>query len=881
MTTWASAVRRPRALGPDPGKADPRTEGLQGRAAQAHQRARPFRPSALHFACWRRGEVPSEGAAEATTALRSRMAPKALKPRRRGVPRSPAPGGPGVGADPAPRTHLHLPRRGPSPAPAATQEAALRASPAQEKQGPWAEEEEEEVFPGAWASSSAFLGAPGAADWAQTREPLGRAFSAGAPRQEGPENGSITEALRPLRLHQLESGLDIPFFFLSSFRYSGSHVRLSCFLRAPGRLAKPSPAVLLLLPRRLRPLGRLAAALAGPALVGLGAGFCSRAFCHEAQKVEVVCVPPPVEKEPDFDWAMFWKFLRPQILALTAAVLFALGAALLNVQIPLLLGKMVNVVARHMRVADYLRAVRKPALRLLTIYGLQGVMTFGYILLLSWIGEKVANSMRKQLFASLIRQEVAFFDANQTGQLVNRLTADIQEFKSSFKLVISQGLRSLTQTVGCFVSLYLISPKLTGLLVVVMPFLVGTGAFIGASLRKLSRRAQEQVAKATAVADEALGNVRTVRAFAMETKEIQVYSAEVDHSSRLNMNLGMGIAFFQGLSNVALNCIVLGTIFAGGSLMAGAEITPGDLMSFLVSSQTVQRSMASMSILFGQVLRGMSAGARVFEFMTLTPEIPVCEKEQLACSMLSGRIEFQDVNFSYPTRPAAQVLRDFNLTIPANKTVAIVGQSGGGKSTVAALLERFYEPTDGAIFLDGRDICTLDPTWLRGEIIGFINQEPVLFSTTIMENIRFGKPCASDAEIIAAARLANADEFIRNFPDGYNTVVGERGVTLSGGQKQRVAIARALIKNPKVLILDEATSALDAESEHVVQEALDRAVAGRTVLVIAHRLSTVRDADLIVVLSKGRVAEAGTHTELLRKGGIYAELIRRQTKDGV
>ncbi|XP_028607261.2 mitochondrial potassium channel ATP-binding subunit isoform X3 [Podarcis muralis] len=606
-------------------------------------------------------------------------------------------------------------------------------------------------------------------------------------------------------------------------RYSGSHARFSFCLRAPNRLAKPFPAMLLLLPRSLLPLGRVAAFLAGPALLGLGAGF-RRAFCQEVQRIEVVCVPPPVEKEPDFNWAIFWKFLRPQLLALIAAVLFALGAAMLNIQIPLLLGKMVNVVAQHMRVADYLRVARRPALRLLSVYGLQGLMTFGYILLLSWIGEKVANRMRKQLFSSFLRQEVAFFDANQTGQLVNRLTTDIQEFKSSFKLVISQGLRSLTQTVGCFVTLYLISPKLTGMLVVVMPILVGAGAYIGGSLRRLSRKAQEQVAKATAVANEALGNVRTVRAFAMEPKELQQYGAEVDQASHLNMKLGLGIAFFQGLSNVALNCIVLGTIFVGGTLLAGEEMTPGDLMSFLVSSQTVQ---------------------------------------------------------SYPTRLGAKVLQNFSLTIPANKTVAIVGPSGGGKSTVAALLERFYEPTEGAIFLDGRDICTLDPTWLRGEIIGFINQEPVLFSTSIMENIRFGKPCASDAEIYAAARLANADEFIRSFPDGYNTVVGERGVTLSGGQKQRVAIARALIKNPKVLILDEATSALDAESEHVVQEALDRAVAGRTVLVIAHRLSTVKDADLIVVLSKGHVAESGTHTDLLRKGGIYAELIRRQTKDGV
>ncbi|XP_053116366.1 mitochondrial potassium channel ATP-binding subunit [Hemicordylus capensis] len=659
-------------------------------------------------------------------------------------------------------------------------------------------------------------------------------------------------------------------------RSSGSHARPSCFLQAPGSLAKLSPAVLLLLPRSLLRLGQVAALLAGPAVVGVRA-----AFCQEGKSKEPICVPPPVEKEPEFNWAMFWKFLKPQLLALTTAVVFAFGAALLNVQIPLMLGQVVNVVAQHVRVADYLREVRLPALHLLGVYALQGLLTFGYILLLSRVGEKVANRMRKQLFASLIRREVAFFDANRTGQLVNRLTSDIQEFKSSFKLVISQGLRSLTQTTGCFVSLYLISPKLTGLLLLVMPLLVGTGALIGSFLRKLSRNAQEQVAKATAVADEALGNVRTVRAFAMENREIQQYSAEVDRSSQLNMKLGLGIAFFQGLSNLALNCIVLGTIFLGGSLMAREELTPGDLMSFLVSSQTVQRSMASMSVLLGQVVRGMSAGARVFEFMAPVPEAPICGGERLACSILRGNLDFQDVAFSYPTRPGYQVLRDFSLSIPANKTVALVGESGGGKSTVAALLERFYEPTGGAIFLDGCDISTLDPTWLRGDVIGFINQEPVLFSTTIMENIRFGKPCASDAEVYAAARLANADGFIRSFPDGYNTVVGERGVTLSGGQKQRVAIARALIKNPTILILDEATSALDAESEHVVQEALDRAVAGRTVMIIAHRLSTVQGADFIVVLSKGRVAESGTHSQLLHKGGIYAELIRRQTKDGV
>ncbi|NWT18128.1 ABCB8 protein, partial [Vireo altiloquus] len=574
-----------------------------------------------------------------------------------------------------------------------------------------------------------------------------------------------------------------------------------------------------------------------------------------------------------FDWPLFWTFLRPQLLALSAAIVLALGAALLNVRIPVLLGQLVNVVARCARghVPTYLREVQRPALRLLTVYCLQGLLTFGYIALLARVGEQVAGNMRKALFSALLRQEVAFFDATRTGQLVTRLTADIQEFKSSFKLVISQGLRSGTQTVGCFVSLYLLSPKLTGLLLAALPALVGAGAFIGAFLRSLSRQAQEQVAKATVVANEALGNVRTVRAFAMEEQQAGLFSAEVDRAGHLSEQLGFGIAAFQGLSNLALNGIVLGTIFIGGSLMAGDELSPGDLMSFLVASQTVQRS--------GQgpvVVRGLSAGARVFELLRLEPRVPLRGGLSIPAHSLLGHISFNHVSFSYPTRPGYPVLQDFSLTLPPCQTVAIVGPSGGGKSTVAALLERFYEPTAGTITLDGHDIASLDPSWLRGQVIGFISQEPVLFGTTIMENIRFGKPGASDAEVYEAARLANADGFIRSFPEGYDTIVGERGTALSGGQKQRIAIARALLKDPAVLILDEATSALDAQAERAVQEALDRAATGRTVLLIAHRLSTIRGAHLIAVLAHGRVAEAGTHEELVRRGGVYAELIRQQ-----
>uniref|UniRef100_A0A672GKW0 Mitochondrial potassium channel ATP-binding subunit n=1 Tax=Salarias fasciatus TaxID=181472 RepID=A0A672GKW0_SALFA len=622
-----------------------------------------------------------------------------------------------------------------------------------------------------------------------------------------------------------------------------------------------------------RPSGLVLRQLLGPMAV---LSVSARLLCRSARcdaDVNNNSRQPHAAAGPDFNWHVLWEFVKPQLLALVCAVVLAFGAAVLNIHIPLMLGDLVNVVARYLRehTGNYVQEIRGPALKLLTLYGVQGLLTTGYIILLSRVGERVAADMRKTLFSSLLRQDVAFFDANKTGQLVNRLTADIQEFKSSFKLVVSQGLRSLTQTVGCFVSLYLISPKLTGLTVVVLPCLVGAGAVIGSFLRKLSRLAQEQVSIATSVADEALGNVRTVKAFAMEERELQLYSAEVQKSCDLNENLGTGIAVFQGLSNVALNCIVLGTIFAGGTLISSNEMSPGDLMSFLVASQTVQRSLASISILFGQVVRGISSGARVFEYLSLEPSIRLAGGGRIPYHSLTGRVDFMNISFRWSRVPALLRLRSVGLS----------HQTGSrGKSTVTSLLERFYDPTSGVIMLDGLDIRTLDLCWLRGQVIGFINQEPVLFASSVMENIRFGKPEASDAEVMEAAKQANAHGFITSFPDGYHTVVGERGVTLSGGQKQRVAIARALIKNPSILVLDEATSALDAESERVVQEALDRATRGRTVLIIAHRLSTIQGADLICVLSNGRVVEAGTHLELLSKGGLYSDLIRRQRASG-
>ncbi|XP_023420733.1 mitochondrial potassium channel ATP-binding subunit isoform X2 [Cavia porcellus] len=623
----------------------------------------------------------------------------------------------------------------------------------------------------------------------------------------------------------------------------------------------------------------LGGALLGPVVLYKHPRLYLLALCEAREAPPAHPIPRVTQSQ--FNWQLFWHFLRPYLLLLGAAIVLALGAALVNVQIPLTLGQLVEVVAKYTRdhVGSFVSESWNLSTHLLILYGVQGLLTFGYLVLLSHIGERMAVDMRRALFSSLLRQDIAFFDAKRTGQLVSRLTTDVQEFKSSFKLVVSQGLRSCTQIAGCLVSLSMLSPRLTLLLMIVTPTLMGIGTLMGSSLRKLSRLCQEQVARATGVADEALGNVRTVRAFAMEQREEEHYGAELERCRTKAEELGRGIALFQGLSNIAFNCMVLGTLLVGGSLVAGQQLTGGDLMSFLVASQTVQRSMANLSVLFGQVVRGLSAGARVFEYMALSPCIPLSGGHSIPKEQLQGCVTFQDVSFSYPCRPGFQVLKDFTLTLPPGKIVALVGQSGGGKTTVASLLERFYDPTAGMVTLDGHDLRTLDPSWLRGQVIGFISQEPVLFGTTIRENIRFGKLEASDEEVYAAAREANAHKFICSFPDGYDTIVGERGTTLSGGQKQRLAIARALIKQPTVLILDEATSALDAESERVVQEALDRASAGRTVLIIAHRLSTVRAAHHIVVMANGQVCEAGTHEELLRKGGLYAELIRRQALD--
>ncbi|EFA77764.1 ABC transporter B family protein [Heterostelium album PN500] len=385
--------------------------------------------------------------------------------------------------------------------------------------------------------------------------------------------------------------------------------------------------------------------------------------------------------------------------------------------------------------------------------------------------------------------------------------------------------------------------------------------------------AQQANAQTTAMAQEALGNIRTVVAFASQDTESSRFAQRSQESLDLATDAGVQIGIFQGVTSLALNAVSLLVYWYGGTLVSAGTITSGQLTSFILHTMSMQNSFSQLSILFTQLSNASGGMSRVTELLNRSTLIP--RRPGLRLSHIKGRIEFVNVGFRYPSREHVQVLNKFNLTVKPGQVVALAGQSGGGKSTVAALLERFYEANEGEILVDGVPITQLSADWLRNHI-GIVNQEPALFATSILDNLRYGKPDATVEEIEEACRQANAHHFISSFPNGYSTMVGEKGVQLSGGQKQRIAIARAILKNPRILILDEATSALDSESEGLVQDALTRLMAGRTTLVIAHRLSTVQNADAIAVIANGKVAEFGTHTQLMSKNGQYYNLVQRQ-----
>ncbi|MCG5053051.1 MAG: ATP-binding cassette domain-containing protein [Myxococcales bacterium] len=492
-------------------------------------------------------------------------------------------------------------------------------------------------------------------------------------------------------------------------------------------------------------------------------------------------------------------------------------------------------------------------------------------------GERIVTNLRLRLYRSILDQEVGFFDARRTGELTSRLSSDTAVLQNAVSVNVSMALRSAAHAAGGIVLLLITSPLLTGIMLAVVPAVAMGAVVYGRRVRSLARDVQDALAGASEIAEESIAGLRTVRSFSAEPKEAARYSTAVERAFVFARRRIFAGGTFMAVASFAAYASAVLVFWYGGRLVASGGMTVGQLTSFLVYTLIVAFALGGLADLWADFMRAAGAAERVFDLMERQPAIP--PHGGLVLPAVRGEVELRNVSFAYPTRPDVAVLSGLDLRLSPGEIVAVVGPSGAGKSTVAALMTRFYDPGAGDVLFDGHDVRSLDARWLR-QRIGVVAQEPVLFSTSIAENIRYGRPEASTEDVQEAAHAANAHDFVLRFPQGYDTAVGERGVQLSGGQKQRIAIARALLKDPRLLILDEATSALDAESEHLVQEALERLMKGRTTLIIAHRLSTVMRADRVVVLDRGRVVQDGPHALLVKQDGIYRRLVERQFAGG-
>jgi ATP-binding cassette subfamily B protein len=498
--------------------------------------------------------------------------------------------------------------------------------------------------------------------------------------------------------------------------------------------------------------------------------------------------------------------------------------------------------------------------------------------LISWLGERVVADIRTAVYDRVIRMDPTFFETTRTGEVLSRLTADTTLVQSVSGVSLSIALRTSINLIGGLVMLALTSVTLTVYIMMGVPVIIAPMIIVGRRIRRQSRTTQDRVADTSGLADETLNAIQTVQAFTLEPLQSERYSNAVADSFKAAIRRVRTRAFLTALGITLVFGAITIILWTGSRAVLAGSMTGGELAQFLMYSIFVGSSAAGLSEVWGEVQRGAGAMERLSELLVARPAIRAPENPAVLPERTRGRISFKNVNFNYPSRPDQAALKDFSLDIEAGETVAIVGPSGAGKSTSFQMLLRFYDPKSGSVEIDGIDISQLSPTALRQQI-GLVPQETVLFGDSARENIRYGKPDADNFAVEQAAVAAAADEFITKLPEGYDTFLGERGTRLSGGQRQRVAIARAILKDPPILLLDEATSSLDAESERLVQLALEGLMKDRTTLVIAHRLATVKKVDRIVVMDEGRIVAIGNHDELTKTSKLYSKLAKLQFGD--
>ncbi|MDX1942334.1 MAG: ABC transporter transmembrane domain-containing protein [Saprospiraceae bacterium] len=581
-----------------------------------------------------------------------------------------------------------------------------------------------------------------------------------------------------------------------------------------------------------------------------------------------------LSRERLFKASKIFKYIRPYRWSFIGGLALLVVSSLLFMLFPGAAGEMANVANGARPKIDL--TLQEFGLFFLSLLIVQGIFSYFRTILFANVSEKGMADVRKALYQSLITQDVPFLEQRRVGELTSRITSDVEKLQSAFSITLAEFIRQLVTLVSGVAIIAWLTPKLSYIMLLTFPVVVVIAMVFGRYIRRISKKRQDELANTNVIVEETLQSFAVVKSFTNEWYEVLRYGKSIDKVVQISLKF----ARTRGLFFIFIITVLFGAVFfilwQGALLVASNQMEVGDLFSFILYTAFIGGAIGGLGSLYTELTSALGATERIQEILDRPGELQPLNVPLQANERLNGHIEYRNVHFSYPTRKDMQVLKGIDLTIYPGQKVALVGASGAGKSTIVQLLLQLYKVSSGDILVDGKSVYNYDLLKYR-QNIAIVPQEVLLFGGTIRENILYGRPEATENEVIEASKKANAWDFIQSFPDGLETIVGERGVKLSGGQRQRVAIARAILKDPAILLLDEATSSLDAESEKLVQEALNRLMEGRTSIIIAHRLATIRDVDCIYVLENGQIVEQGTHQELsLMEDGVYNALAKLQ-----